>query len=181
MRKLRVWSRDKRALSPIFATMILAAIILVFGSVAYYYANNATTTATNTYVNTLSNSAQAISERIGFENVVYNPSSTTLTVYIINCGSANNLQIYSVFLYDASNNIVGVYSGSSQISALRPIAGGTPTPTPITGNHLNIGKEAYFNVYNVQLAAGKPLTHGSIYTIHVITQSGSTFVYEFTA
>src|ERR1017187_4160558 len=101
MRKLCVWSRDKRALSPIFATMLLAAIILVFGSVAYYYASNAITTATNSYVSTLSNSQQAISERIAFENVVYTPStsssSANLTVYIINCGSANNVKINSVF------------------------------------------------------------------------------------
>ena len=77
MRKLSVWSRNKRALSPIFATMLLAAIILVFGSVAYYYASNATSTATNSYVSTLSNSQQAIAERIAFENVVYTPSQSS--------------------------------------------------------------------------------------------------------
>ena len=69
------WSRNKRALSPIFATVLLAAIIIVFGSVAYYYASNLTTTATNNYSSSLSDSQQAIAERIGFENVVYDSSS----------------------------------------------------------------------------------------------------------
>ena len=174
--KLRIWSHNKRALSPIFATVLLATIIIIFGSVAYYYSTNLTTTATNSYVSTLSGSQQAISERIGFENVVYNGSSTTLTVYIINCGSANNVQINSVFLYDSSHNIVGSpYSGTS-ISALNPIDRGTPTPTPITGNALNVGTEAYFTV----TLAGPSLIHGSIYTIHLFTQSGSYFDYEFT-
>jgi hypothetical protein len=183
MRKLCVWSRDKRALSPIFATMLLAAMILVFGSVAYYYASNVTTTTTNNYVSTLSNSQQAISERIAFENVVYTPSQSspatpaTLTVYIINCGSANNVKINSVFIYDSSNNIVGAYSNSISISSFWPIYAGTPSPTPITGNNLNVGQEAYFTV---TLGAGTSLTSGSIYTIHLITQSEATFDYEFT-
>jgi len=174
MGKLDIWSRDKRALSPIFATVLLASIIIVFGSVAYYYASNITTTTTNDYVSTLSDSQQAMSERIGFENVVYDQSSTALTVYIINCGSTNNIKINSVFIYDASHTIVGAYSGNS-ISPLTPIDGTTPTPTPITGNALNVGKEAYFTV----TLTGPSLTSGSIYTIHLITQSGSYFDHDF--
>lgn len=169
--KRDIWSHNKRALSPIFATVLLATIIIIFGSVAYYYSTNLTTTATNSYVSTLSGSQQAMAERIGFENVVYNGSSTTLTVYIINCGSANNVQINSVFLYDSSHNIVGSpYSFPSTISTLQPI------DRPITGNALNVGQEGYFIV----TLAGPSLTSGSIYTIHLITQSGSYFDYEFT-
>jgi len=185
LRKPKIWPRDRRAVSPIFATVLLAVIILIFGSIVYYYATNLTTTTTNGYVSSVSSSQAAISERIGFENVYYNGTSRTLTVYIINSGNENNVQIYSVFIYDVNHNIVGSpYSGTSEISALYPIVpinGGTPAPTPYTGNELNIGQEAYFNVYNVQSGPGVSLTHGSIYTLDLITQNGSTFVYEFTA
>ena len=71
---------------------------------------------------------------------------------------------------------MGAYSGTSQISPLYPISSDTPSPTPITGNALNIGKEALFFV----TLSGPVLTPDSIYTIHVITQSGSAFDYEFT-
>jgi hypothetical protein len=170
------WLRDKRALSPIFATVLLSSIIIIFGSTAYYYASNITTTTTNDYVSSLSNSQQSIAERISFENVVYTRSTpATLKIYILNAGSANYLKINSVFIYDASHNIVGAYSGNS-ISVLNPIDGSIPTPTPITGNALNVGKEAYFTV----TLAGSSLISGSIYTIHVITQSGSYFDYAFT-
>ena len=91
------------ALSPIFATVLLASIIIIFGSVAYYYSSNLTTTSTNNYSSSLSNSQQAITERIGFENVFYYSNSpANLTVYIINSGIANNVQINSVFLYDST-------------------------------------------------------------------------------
>ena len=176
MGKHRIWSHNRRALSPIFATVLLAAIVLIFGSVAYYYSSNLTNSATNNYVSTLSGSQQAISERIGFENVIYNPTSSTLTVYIINSGSANNIKINSIFIYDSNHNMVpnSPYSGKQQISSLYPISSGTPAPTAIAS--LNIGKEAYFNVS----MSGPSLISGSIYSIHLVTQSGGTFEYEFT-
>jgi FlaG/FlaF family flagellin (archaellin) len=173
LRKFGNWSRDKRALSPIFATVLLASIIIIFGSVAYYYSSNLTSTATNNYVSSISNSQQAMAERIGFENVVYTDQSSpaTLIVYIINCGSANNVQIDSVFLYDESHNIVGgsPYSGGS-ISPLSFIDG-----EPIPNNSLNVGKEGDFTV---TLGSGESLLN-PVYTIHLITKSGSYFDYDF--
>jgi len=148
----------------------LAAIVIVFGSVAYYFSSNLTTTATNNFVQTSTNSQQAISERIGFENVVY--SNPTLTIYIINCGSANSIKINSVFIYDVNYNIVGQPYQGNQISVLKSIDSGTT----IAGNALNIGKEGYFTLSPVS-----NLVHGSPYTIHVVTKSGSSFDYDFTA
>jgi hypothetical protein len=176
--KLGIWSRNKRGLSPIFATVLLASIIIIFGSVAYFYATNLTTTSTNNYSSSLSNSQQAIAERIGYENVIYSSSSPAkLTVYIINSGSANNVQINSIFLYDSSHNIVGVYSFSDgSISTLKPIDSPAPTSTS-----LNVGKEATFTVTLGKNTSGNNivLSSGSIYTIHLITKSGSSFDYEF--
>jgi hypothetical protein len=178
MRKLCIWLHNSRALSPIFATVLLATIIIVFGSVAYYYSSNITRTVTDDYVSTLSGNQQAIAERIGFENVVYDQNSKTLKVYIINCGIANNLQIDSVFIYDSSHNIVGRPYSDSFI--LQPIVSDGPSPTPITGNSLNIDKEASFSLTQVAKSNNQPLDSGSIYIIHLITKNGSTFDYEFT-
>ena len=139
-----------------------------------------TTTATNNYTSTLTNSQQSMGERLGFEYVAYNSSSpATLIVYIINSGSANSVQINSLFLYDSNNRIVGVYSVSGgSISALQPID--SSMPTPISG--LNVRKEAYFTVTLGKDTSGKNifLSPGSVYTIQLITKSGSAFDYEFT-
>ena len=165
----------RRALSPIFATMLLAAIVIVFGSVAYYFSSNLTSTVTNNYSSTMSNSQQAVAERIGFEYVQH--TSSTLTVYIINCGSSNNIQIDSVFIYDSNNNIQGDYSGSpSPISYLYTI-GGNGALINGNGKSLNVGQEAYFTV----TLTGSSLNTGSSYIIHLVTKSGSSFNYDFTA
>ena len=165
---------NRRALSPIFATMILVVIVVVFGSIAFYFSNNVSTNATNQYSSNVANSQQAISERIGFENVVYDRSSKNLTVYIINFGSANNISINSIFIYDVNHTMVGpLYSGSMP---LHPIL----DPTKIIV--LNAGQEGYFEVKHVTQSDGiTALLSGSIYVIHLITQSGSSFDYVFTA
>jgi hypothetical protein len=175
MRKLDIWLHDKRALSPIFATVLLATIIIVFGSVAYYYASNITTTTTNNYISTVSDNQQAIAERISIENVVYTSSPATLKIYILNCGSANNAKINSVLLYNSNHNILGVYSGVAQISELKNIDSGSS----IASNSLNVGQEGYFTLI-LQPAPIPSFTSGSTYTIRLITLSGSSFNYEFT-
>ena len=116
MRKISNWSRDKCALSPIFATVLLAVIVISIGSIAFYYSNNLTTSATNDFLDLTSNSKQQVSERIAFENVVYTASNSTLKVYIINCGSANNLQLDTLFLYDENRQLVDYGTISDQIS-----------------------------------------------------------------
>jgi hypothetical protein len=174
--KLKIWPLDSRALSPIFATMLLAAIVIVMGTTAYYFSSNLTTNATNQYVSTISTSQQSISERLPFEDVQDSSSPATLTVYILNCGAADNVQINTVSIFNANNQLIGQpYSGFA-ISSIQPISGGTPTPKPIEGNSLQVGQEGYFTV-----SLSAPLQQRSMYIISLITKSGSTFNYEFTA
>jgi hypothetical protein len=175
----RCWLHNKRALSPIFATVLLAVIIISIGSVAFYFSNNLTKSTTDNVIDIVSSSKQSMSERIGFENLAYDSAAKTLTVSIINCGLASNLKISGLIIYDINHNIVGQpYSGSA-VSALSPINTAFPSPTPITSNSLNVGQEAYFTVYNVAQSNGSPLSSESIYTLHLITQSGSLFYYDF--
>jgi hypothetical protein len=183
LEKLTVFLRSKRGLSPIFATILLASIVIIFGSVAYYYSTNLTTTATNNYVSSISGSQQSLAERIGFENIVYinTTNPLTLKIYIINSGSANNLQIDTVFLYTTTghNLVIPPIQGSATTSSgnrifpLFRIDDGTS----IQNNSLNAGAEGYFTAslsgFSGQLQSGS-------YTIHVITQSGSAFDDEFT-
>jgi flagellin-like protein len=162
---------NRRALSPIFATMILAAIVISLGSVAYYYVNNVTTTTTNQLKDNLVDSQQTISERLSFENVFY--ASSSLKIYLINSGVANSVQINSVFIYDENHKIVGTpYSNSPPISPLYQIDGLPQTPIP--GNQLNVGQEGYFTI---NLTGS--LENNKIYEIHLITKGESSFDYKF--
>jgi flagellin-like protein len=177
-----------RALSPIFATLILVAIVITFGTVAYYYASNVTTSATNQYANSVADTKQSISERIGFENAKFvavdssNPSfppnpSPTLTVYILNCGSAN-LEVDAILLhiYDSNHKPVsitpydiksGILSAAPKYSKMININGDTQIKP------LGVGQEGYFVI---KLLSGTALISGQ-YSIQILTKSGSSFEY----
>jgi len=167
----KAFTSNKIGLSPIFATVMLAVIIIFAGSIAFYFSTNLTTTASNQYADALSDTKQAISERVGFQNVAYTASPATLRVYVINCGSVDNLKVNSVFLYDSAHRLVGQPYSGAQISGLYQI----DTRTPLVEDRLNVGEEGYFTI-----TLSGPLTQGSMYVLHLITKSGSSFDFEFT-
>jgi hypothetical protein len=174
-RKKKMLRFNKRALSPIFATLILASIVITFGTVAYYYASNVTNNATNSYVSSVEDSKVAISERVGFENVVFNQNPANIRIYLINCGSLN-LQLNTLYVYNSNQQLVGFNATLSTNSPLRNIDG----DALIAGNSLNIGKEGYFDSRLTKTGTDRvsSLTPG-VYTIHLITKGGSTFDYQF--
>ncbi len=170
MRKLRLINR--RGLSPIFATIMLATIVIIFGTIVYYYVNNLTTQATNNYASEVASTQQQISERISFENVVYDSTAGTLNIYIINSGSSNNVKISAMILF-SSGYSTSVYSSTDNpqtISPLRPIGDLAPTPSPYPQG-LNAGNEAEFTV----TLGAQTISKGD--TFYLITQSGSRFSY----
>ena len=165
---------DRRAISPIFATMMLVAIVMIFGTVAFVVSSSLTQNATDQYTDAVQDSQQSISERLSFENVYYNSATKALTIYIINSGMAENVQVNSVLVYDNSGLVGDGYSGN-ELSALTSLDEGST----LTG--LNVGDEGVFTVSPVTKSDGNALTTGNVYTIHLLTNSGSRFTYAFTA
>ena len=183
MKKHTLRPIDRRGLSPIFATVILVAIVVVFGSFAYYFSNNLTNNATNNIVSSAATSQQSIGERLSFENVAYKQSPANLTVYVLNCGISNNLQIDSLFLYNSSSSahtLLAYYSHTnfsntkSNKSGIYDLKTGKGVPS------LNVGEEGYFTVSLSPTTLGSvPNLKGSICDVHIVTKSGSAFDYEF--
>jgi hypothetical protein len=160
------------------------AIVVVFGSFAYYFSNNLTNNATNNIVSSAATSQQSIGERLAFENVVYNQSSSpkTLTVYVLNCGISNNLQIDSLFLYNSGNSthtLIAYYPRTAYYHASKT-PGIADLKTGKTISSLNVGEEGYFTVSLSPTPLGSvPNLKGSICDVHIVTKSGSAFDYEF--
>jgi hypothetical protein len=175
MRKHKFPLNNTRALSPIFATLMLAAIVIIFGTVAYYYASNVTTNATNEYVKSVGDSKVSISERLGFENVVYTQNPVSFRIYVINCGSMNNVQLNSLYVYNSNGQLVGYNATLSINSKLKYIENGTE----IESNSLGMGREGYFDAKLTRTGIGAVSTLPlGVYRINLITKGESTFDYQ---
>jgi hypothetical protein len=166
---------DKRALSPIFATMILALIVITLGSVAYAYVNNVTTTTTNQLKDNIADNQQTISERLSIENVKYIQKSLPsqpnyqLGVYIINNGLANAIIPRYFYIYSPTNVLIDNF----EVSPLTMTTIDLPITTYPEG--LNVGKEAYFTI-----DLDDPGLLPGTYNLRIVTENGSGFDYEFT-
>jgi flagellin-like protein len=153
MVKKRIWSLNKKALSPIFATVLLAAIIIIFGTSAYYYASNVTSSATDQLTSAISDSRRSLTERISYEYVRYNQPQ--LIVFIINSGSTP-VGVNSLIIFQGQNII-----GNFPVTNLKD----TATNQGITV--LSEGKGANFFI--------TPPNLNGLYTLRVVTKEGSVF------
>ena len=116
LKKIR---RDCRALSPIFSTLIILAIVFVFFIPVFAWASNMTSTSQNSW----QQSGQTATERIVIEEVNLQAGQTTCTVYIRNIGQTavtiNDILISKAdgsgpfYAYDKNHNPIQISSSPS--------------------------------------------------------------------
>jgi hypothetical protein len=150
---------DKRAVSVALSTLIITAGVIAAGIAVLYWAYSWGNIADDQYSKSTSNSMSAMGESLGFEYITYSNVSPTvgnLTVYIINCGTSNKINIARVYLWDSYMNPIGSYNVSTGI--------------PVSG--LNVGKEGYFSV-------SQHLNSSTYYNLRVVTVRGSNFDQAF--
>jgi hypothetical protein len=155
---------DKRAISVVLSTLIITAGVIAAGIAVLYWAYGWGNVADQQYSTITSDSMSAMGEQLGFEYTTYSSSLGQLTVYLINCGTSNNLTIARVYLW--SSTFVPI-SGKFTLSPLYYTATGKQIPTSTGG--LGIGKEGYFNL------SGLSLSSGTYYNLRVVTGRGSDF------
>ena len=155
---------NRKAASVVVSTIVLTAGVLAMGIAVLYWAYSWGNMANRAYSTAEANSAKAVQERLGFEFIDYSPSSNTLTVNLINWGTADKIEIVNVHLWDNLRQPLGNYSN--------PLLRNITDNSAISG--LNIGDEGYF-----QISPVPSLAPSSLYYIRVVTERGRTFDSSF--
>jgi hypothetical protein len=161
------FSGNKKAVSVVLSTVVLSAGVLALGIAVLYWAYSWGHLANLSYSRTVATNSYAVAERIGFEYVSYSTSNRILTINIINCGAANNLNISSVHVTDSMRNPVG--TGAYPPSSLTNMT----TGAQIADNSLDMGEEGKFTI-----TFSTPLPNG-YYNIRVVTGRGRNFDSSF--
>jgi len=82
-------SVNRRALSPVIATVILAGVVLAVGGAVWSYSLGAATVTAELYVNDTLDLVNEIIERFVVENVKYRYANDSLKVWVYNYGEAD--------------------------------------------------------------------------------------------
>ncbi len=114
--KMKNFNRNLKAISPIFATLILIAIAVIAGVVVYMFTSGTLATMTG--------GGTAVQEKAGVQGATV-ASGGTFTVYGQATGAAD-VKIVSELFKDASGNTIGVAQVTETLTkdgALVPITG----------------------------------------------------------
>ena len=155
--------RNKCAVSAVISSVILTGAVIAVSFVVLVWAQYRSESYNEQYSEAIDSDIARLKERLAFEYVFYDRSGGNLKVYIMNCGTINDVTVQTVYV----SNDTWTYSFSS-ISL--KFLDDTPTES------LSKGSEGYFS-----LSLPTPLTSKAIYHVKIVTGRGSVFETTFIA
>jgi hypothetical protein len=159
------FARGKCAVSPVISNVILVGAVIAVGFSTIFWLQSMAYNYNVQYSAAVKANIEKLKEKLAFEYVYYNGVNKSLSVYLINCGTVDNVKITTVYLSFANGTIIHIYPYSS--FTLK-----TFFHAPITNHTLNRGEEGYFTLSPLDLAPGS-------YVIRVTTKRGTNFDYTF--
>jgi len=156
---------DKRAMSNVISATILTGVVIALSLSMFSWAQGRTSVYNNEYRETVDAETAKLKEKLVFEHVFYGNPSCNISVYLLNCGTIDDVEIKSVY----------IIKGSSWLEAFS-----TPTlyflnGTQIPDQDLDVGEEGYF-----VLSLSSTLSSG-YYNTKIVTVRGATFDTNFVA
>ena len=144
--------KNSKAISPIFATLILIAIAVIAGVVVYMFTSGTLATMTG--------GGAAAQEKISVQASSYDATSKVITIYAQTTGGPTPV-INSLIIKNSQGNTVETVAAS--------IIGPSPVPSPA-------GSMAQGTLYTIKgTALTTALTTGT-YTATLVTSAGGSFI-----
>ena len=166
-KKLGIVWKKRSAVSVAISNVILASAVITISFMVLFWAQSKSSAYNQQFSEAMDSDIAKLKERLAFEYVYYDKDKSNLTVYLLNCGTIDNITIKSVYVY-LSNNGTPVKVFSSPI--LTHFNG-----AQIEDQDLDRGEEGCFTLTSLSLMTGVS------YSVRVITGRGSTFDYTFIA
>ena len=164
----RVWKllHGRRAVSVVVSNVILVGAVIAVSFVVLSWAQYRSSAYNEQYSEVMNADIARLNERLTFEYVFYNNSTKKLHVYLMNCGTIDNVTVQTVYVKDATGAPIQV---NSSITLLHF------NGTQIADKDLDRGEEGYFMLSSLNLVTG------TSYSVRVVTGRGSTFDHTFIA
>lgn len=163
LKKVWKWLHGRRAISPVISQMILTVAVIAVGFVVLGWTQYRSSVYNEEYSEVMDADIARLKERLAFEYVFFNESESKLSVYLLNCGTVDDVTIQTVYV---RNNTWFETFTKSQIN-LRFL---NETST----ENLDVGEEGYF-----VLSSLDDLEAETSYSVRAVTGRGSTFGHTF--
>jgi hypothetical protein len=157
--------KERRAVSAVISNMILLSAVITVGFAVLAWTYSRSNSYMEQYGDAVSSDIDMLREKVAFEYISYNATAGNLTVYIMNCGKVDAVNLTTVYV-----------SNSSWVSRFYNI--NLKFLNDNSTARLNMGEEGYFLLSSTTLRA---LQTGASYKVTIITRRGSSFENAFVA
>ncbi|MCK4424697.1 hypothetical protein KAU93_03350 [Candidatus Bathyarchaeota archaeon] len=163
MRKMWKLLLRKRAVTPVISSVILTGAVVAVSFVVLSWAQYRSSAYNEQYGDVMDADIAKLKETLTFEYVFYDNDTKKLQVYLMNCGTIDNVTIQTVYIKDTTGALI-------QVNSSIPL-------TNFNGDQivddLDIGKECKFILSLILVP--------DTYSVRVVTGRGSTFDHAFIA
>lgn len=154
---------DKRAVSNVISATILTGVVVALSLSMFAWAQGRSSVYNNEYRETVDAETAKLKEKLAFEHVYYEDD---LSIYLLNCGTIDDIQIKTVYIYDSGNTLLEIFS-NPQLYLFQSL---------VEISDLDIGEEG-----RLILEPSTSLEQGAYYRVKIITVRGATFDTDFVA
>jgi hypothetical protein len=165
LRKIWKMLHNKRAVSAVISNVILVGAVIAVSFAVLLWTQYQSSAYNNEYSEAMNADIAKLKERLAFEYVFYDGGD--LTVYLMNCGTIDNVTATTVYVCTSTGEVIAVTSKPT----LMYLNG-----TQIADQDLDRNEEGYF-----VLSSLDDLETGIGYSVRVVTERGSTFDHTFIA
>jgi len=156
--------KSRRAVSAVISNMILIAAVIAVGFAALAWTYSNSNSYTRQYGGSVLSNTNQLEERIAFEYIFYDKTTTSLLVYVINYGNIGTVSLTTGHVSNSS------WISSNFFISLHFFNDSITDPVRVLG----IGQEGWFKATTTSLQSGS-------YTVNIVTGRGSSFAGTFAA
>ena len=101
---------DKKAVNNVISAVILTGAVVALSLSVFAWAQSRSYDYSEEYSDVVDAETAKLKEKLAFEYIYYNGEETDLSIYLLNYGTIDDVQIKTVYIYDSSDNLLQVFS-----------------------------------------------------------------------
>ena len=165
IRKISKIIFNKRAMNNAVSATIMTSVVIALGLSVFTWAQARSSDYNSEFSETVDTETAKLREKLAFEYIFHNDTANTLTVFLLNCGTIDDVKIKTVYIYAGNSTPIQIFSDP----LLHSFQGGEEIPD----QDLDIQEEG-----RIVLSADLP---NGFYNIRIVTVRGATFDTDFVA
>ena len=164
IRKISKIIFNKRAMNNAVSATIMTSVVIALGLSVFTWAQARSSDYNSDFSQTVDTETAKLKEKLAFEYIFHDDTSSNLTVFLLNCGTIDDVKIKTVYICDSSDVPIQIFSDPP----LYPFQ----TWDEIPDQDLDIQDEG-------RIVLSVPDLPSGFYNIQVVTVRGATFETDF--